>query len=210
MNLLSLLLGRFVAFGVIILIIIFQPEVRRFLLLLGDTTLKGRFGFFKRWFNTSASSEGELLDKSVDELANTLNWLSEKRYGALIVLSGDEPLPNFANNGIQINANLNDLLLRSIFLKSSPLHDGAVIINKDRIVSTSVVLPLSQNIKLPKDLGLRHRAAVGVTEQHNVVCFVVSEESGEISFAKKGKIESVIQEQRIKILLKENILRPSI
>jgi diadenylate cyclase len=187
MQLLSLLLGRFVAFGVIILIIIFQPEVRRFLVLLGNSTLKGRFSFIDRVFNQH-SGIGDIQEQKINEIKKALIKLSKDRTGALVVLMNGRDPEMFSNNGTILNSDISQYLLISIFNKFSPLHDGAVVIAKDKIFSAGTVLPISSNPDLPKTLGLRHRSALGLTENTNTAVFIVSEERGEISYAFQGKL----------------------
>jgi diadenylate cyclase len=196
MQLLSLLLGRFVAFGVIILIIIFQPEVRRFLVFLGNSTLKGRFGVFERIFNQQSRLDA-VQEQRVNEIKRAILKFQEKKTGALIVLMNGRDPEMFSGNGVRLNAYISQSLLESIFNKNSPLHDGAVIISKEKIYSAGTVLPISNNPDLPKDIGLRHRSALGLTESTITAVFVVSEERGEISYAFEGKIYRKISEQQL-------------
>ena len=196
MQLLSLLLGRFVAFGVIILIIIFQPEVRRFLVYLGNSTLKGRFGFFERFFNQQTRLNS-IQEQKINEIKRAVINLAASKTGALIVLMNGRDPEMFSGNGTRLDSAISQALLESIFNKHAPLHDGAVIIHKDRIYHAGTVLPISTNPDLPKSLGLRHRAAIGLSENANVAVFVVSEESGEISYAFQGKMEQDISEDML-------------
>jgi uncharacterized protein (TIGR00159 family) len=193
MQLLSLLLGRFVAFGVIILIIIFQPEVRRFLVFLGNSTLKGRFGFIERLFKMQSRLDAEQV-KRINELKRALLSFRNRKWGALIVLMNGRDPEMFSGNGVRLNAEISQALLESIFNKFSPLHDGAVVISKERIHRAGTVLPISTNPDMPKELGLRHRAALGLTESTNTAVIVVSEERSEISFAFQGRLERNISE----------------
>lgn len=193
MQLLSLLLGRFVAFGVIILIIIFQPEVRRFLVFLGNSTLKGRFGFFERLFKQQSRLDAK-QEQRINEIKKAIVHFKKKKWGALIVLMNGRDPEMFSGNGVRINSEISHALLESIFNKSSPLHDGAVVISKERIFSAGTVLPISNNPDMPDQLGLRHRSAMGLTESTNTAVFVVSEERGEISYAYQGKLVRDITE----------------
>lgn len=186
MQLLSIMLDKFVAFGVIILVIIFQQEVRQFLLLLGNTTTRGRFPFISRLFGDHVGQES--TDKNRKELTKAVQWMSEHRIGAILVVSDSMFWQNIASSGIAINGDLSASLLENIFYTNSPLHDGAVIISRRKILAASCVLPVSQSQNFSNDLGLRHRAAVGVTESHAVLAIVVSEETGEISYAKEGTL----------------------
>lgn len=197
MNLLSMLLGRFVAFGVIILIIIFQPEVREFLLVLGNTTLKGRLKFLERFFPEDETQLSDAKIANLDAIKKSLKYLSESKTGALLVFSR-EGLNTIESTGVSVNADISAPMLDSIFFKNSPLHDGAVLISSDKIKAASCILPVSKNRDIEQDLGLRHRAAIGVTENSNALAIIVSEETGEISKAIHGKIKRNISIDKAK------------
>ena len=200
MKLLSQLLNAFVNVGIIIIIIIFQPEVRRFLLMLGSTTLQRHSSIFNRFFNTKLSP-AETRQKNIQAIKTALLQMSKQYTGALIVLS-DSPIVNGVTTvGQVIDARISRSLIESIFNKLGPLHDGALIIANNRIHSTGAILPISDNAALPKNTGLRHRAGVGISEISDVHVFIVSEENGEISFAHKGKLESDIDAERIEAVL---------
>jgi diadenylate cyclase len=199
MDLLSMILGQFVSVGVIIVAIVFQPELRRFLLLLGNQTLKGRLKFL----NPTAEKRADNAD-NVAILHQTLVQLSQSKTGALIVLANVMNLDKFVETGEILESKISRPLLVSIFNKESPLHDGAVIIGNQQITAASCVLPLSENANLPSEAGLRHRAAVGITEVENVVAFIVSEESGRISMANQGKLKMDLDEQLLQELLEEH------
>ncbi len=202
MNLLSMLLGRFVAFGVIILIIIFQPEVREFLLVLGNTTLKGRLNFLERFFPRDESELSESKVAQLKAIGDSLDYLSNSKTGALLVFSR-EPLTTIESTGVAINADISAPMLDSIFFKNSPLHDGAVLISGDKIRAGSCILPVTKNQAVPQELGLRHRAAIGVTENANALSIIVSEETGEISSALRGKIKRDISKSKAKKVISE-------
>ncbi|AEE53526.1 diadenylate cyclase CdaA [Haliscomenobacter hydrossis] len=188
MQLLSAVLDKFVSVGVIVIVIIFQQEVRNFLLLLGKSALQQRSNFLVKILlgrNTPATLQD--MSREVMAVKTALQHLSEQQTGALIVLAKDANLENLAYSGVRIDALISEQLLESIFNKTSPLHDGAVILRKGKIVSAGGVLPLSEKADLPQKAGLRHRAAIGVTEQLNVAAVVVSEETGRISWAYEGQ-----------------------
>ena len=191
MDLLSLLLGQFVSVGVIIIIIIFQPEIRRFLLILGNNTLKGRNNVLKRFLGSELDENDASRQKIVHAIQHAMQELSNSKTGALIVLSDINERSNLVATGIRLDAEISQQLIESIFNKASPLHDGAAIISGNRIIAASCILPLSESPSLPKRSGLRHRSAVGVTENTNHTAFIVSEETGKISYAHNGELKTV-------------------
>jgi uncharacterized protein (TIGR00159 family) len=202
MELLSSILDQFVKVGIIILIIIFQPEVRRFLLLLGNTTLRQRSRFFDRILARGVSRGSDEAREQVREaLAAAILRMSRRRVGALIVFCRDFNLDGIATGGVLVDANISQALIESIFSRESPLHDGAVLVDQLKITRASAILPVSENANLPKGVGLRHRAAVGLTEKSNAVALVVSEETGAISYAHENQLEYKINEKRLKELL---------
>ena len=205
MKLLGVVLGPFLVSGVLILIIIFQPEVRQFLLLLGNNTLKGRSQFLDRLIGLEQSELNELEEKKVDEMFSALEYLASNKTGALIIISESKSVPIWNNSGTLIDSALNGRLLISIFQKDSPLHDGALVIVKDRIYKCEVILPVSDKQNLPKDLGLRHRAAIGVSENTNSATFMVSEETGGISYAFEGNYKIDISRRVLKKKLAEHL-----
>jgi len=203
MDLLLLLLNQFVSVGVIILIIIFQPEVRRFLLLVGNTTLRQRSNFLRRWLDRNF--EGEEIQKDIiRSVKNAIVRMSRRKVGALIVMTKNLDLSVIKESGVALDATISQPLLESIFNKESPLHDGAVLLSNSKIQAASCILPVSDNQALPQNAGLRHRAAVGVTERLNVASFVVSEETGRISFAFEGKLQRDITPERLESLLQRH------
>lgn len=183
MEMLSRILGYLLSGGVIALIIVFQQEIRKFLLMVGTTNFASRKSFLKqlKFLQSEISSE---TDPEI--LINTCKKLSKNKTGALIVVERTNNLEFIANTGDSMYALTNEALLESIFYKSGPLHDGAVIIRDNYVIATRVILPVSDNNKIPLRFGLRHRAAFGITEKTDAVCIVVSEETGEISYIKDG------------------------
>lgn len=203
MTLLAEIFKRIIEAGFVGVVVIFQPEIRRFLLLLGNSTMKQRRAMIDRVLGRE-SEEGDLpVYAEVIECKKALLRMARKRTGALLVLLGDVEDNSFITGGTPLNAALTEGLLLSIFQKESPLHDGAVTIRHRRIVRASTILPVSENIDLPRNVGLRHRAAVGITEKTEVVCFIVSEESGTISFSKEGVLERRLSAERLEHLLEE-------
>ncbi len=196
MDLLSLILGQFVSVGVIVLIIIFQPEVRRFLLVLGNTTLKRRSKLFGDLLS-SPMDPGQDTQQIIQAIKSALVNMSKEKTGALIVLTNQYNLVSYSNSGTYVGAEVSQALLESIFNKDSPLHDGAVIITKNKIHSASAILPVSENQDLPKSVGLRHRAGVGATENTSALSLIVSEETGNISYSKEGRLVRKLTEEEL-------------
>lgn len=198
MSLLSLIFGQFVSVGVIMIIIVFQPEVRRFLLLLGNSTLRRREGsFIQRLFNTVKDSEDTDKHKDILAIKSAIMRMAGERTGALIVFPKDMNLYKIASTGIRLDSEISQSLILSIFNKKSPLHDGALLIHNGKIHSASCILPVSENQNLPQSAGLRHRSAVGVTENSSATAFIVSEETGKISYAREGKLIRDLAEKEL-------------
>ncbi|PSR14815.1 MAG: TIGR00159 family protein [Bacteroidetes bacterium] len=205
MDLLSSILDQFVKVGIIILIIIFQPEARRFLLILGNTTLRQRSNFLDRILDRGgmATRSEEERTRAQEAILKAVLRMSRHRVGALIVFNQNFSLEGMATGGVVLDAQISQGLVESIFAKESPLHDGAVLIDNLKIQKASTILPVSEQTDLPKGVGLRHRAAVGICEKTNAVALVVSEETGSISFAQGGKLERKLNEERLREVLRE-------
>ena len=201
MEMLSGILGYLLSGGVIALIIVFQQEIRKFLLMIGTTNFSTKRSFLKQLKFLQTESVSEI---DVDILVNSCIKLSKSKTGALIVLERTNNLDFLINSGDTMNASLNEAILESIFYKNSPLHDGATIIRENFIVATRVVLPLS-NEKIPARFGLRHKAAIGVTEKTDALCLLVSEETGEISYIKDGAFELYVDYNELKEKLKDDL-----
>ena len=168
--------------GLIALVIIFQPELRNALSNLGGKNILGKF------FSIGKNDEAKFSDKTIDELIKACVLMGKVKTGALIVIEDEIKLHEYIKTGIDVDGIITSQLLINIFEKNTPLHDGAVITRGDRIVSATCYLPLSDSLTLSKDLGTRHRAAVGISEVSDSVTIVVSEETGKISMAMKGQI----------------------
>ena len=204
LEMLDRILQQFLNLGVIILIIIFQPEVRRFLLLLGNTTIRNRSTFFNRLINPDGEiAEGR--DACAEQIWNAMLQMSKEKTGALIVLTGGQNMDGVSSSGTVINARVSRTLLETIFNKHTPLHDGAVLIGDQLILEAGCVLPVSDSQRLPRNAGLRHRAAVGVTERANVAAFVVSEETGLMSMAHEGRLTRGLSEEKLLELLNAHV-----
>jgi diadenylate cyclase len=183
MELLSKILGQFMGVGVLAMIILFQPEIRKFLLVIGRST-EFRENIFKAVSNWRHQYHD---DFDIHQIIETAKTLKASKTGALIVFSRDVELKFYAETGDAIDAEVNKRLLLSIFNKNSPLHDGAVIIYKGRVKAARCVLPVSENDHLPPHFGLRHRAAVGMSENTDTLVMAVSEETGRLILARNGK-----------------------
>lgn len=196
MELLGLILGQFMGVGVLAAIILFQPEIRKFLLLIGKTTDFNKGNFLKSLFKMKRKRSGESYNITpVIEASKTLGGTNT---GALIVLSKDSELKFYAESGDIIDAYLSKRLLLSIFNKHSPLHDGAVIIHKGKIKAARCILPVSESDNLPAQFGLRHRAALGMSELTDTMILVVSEETGQFSLARNGKLMHNLSPQELR------------
>jgi len=184
MELLATILGQFMGVGVLAMIILFQPEIRKFLLLIGRSAEFNKDGIFKS-FNNWRSDDHEDFD--VHQLIEAAKTLKATRTGGLIVFSRDVELKFYTETGDALDAEVSKRLLLSIFNKNSPLHDGAVIIYKGRIKAARCVLPVSENDHLPPHFGLRHRSAVGMSEVTDTLVMAISEETGRLILARNGK-----------------------
>ena len=203
MEMLSGILGYLLSGGVIALIIVFQQEIRKFLLMIGTTNFTNKRSFLKqlKFLQTEIASE---ID--TDTILDACEKMSKSKTGALIVIERTNSLDFLINTGDSMNAAVNEVLLESIFYKNSPLHDGALIIRDNFIVATRVVLPISDSAKIPARFGLRHRAAIGVSEKTDAVCVLVSEETGEISYIKDGGFELYANYEELNEKMKKDLI----
>lgn len=197
MELLSNILGQFVSVGVIALIIVFQPEIRRFLQMIGMR--QKRFNFIARIFNRNDNTSVTIIAPIVQACRE----MSAHKTGALIVIGRQSDLRLIIEGGIAIDAKISTPLLENIFFKNAPLHDGAVVIEGDRIVAAKCILPVTQS-DVPKSYGTRHRAAIGMSEISDAIILVVSEETGGISIAHGGTIHRDIAPDQLANLLQRH------
>lgn len=184
MELLATILGQFMGVGVLAMIILFQPEIRKFLLLIGRSTEINRDNIFKSFTNWGSEHHD---DFDIHELIEAVKTLKASHTGALIVFSRDIELRFYVETGDPLDAKVNRRLLISIFKKNSPLHDGAIIIYKGRIKAARCVLPVSENDHLPPQFGLRHRSAIGMSEVTDTLLLAISEETGRLILSRNGK-----------------------
>lgn len=185
MEMLSGILGQFVGMGGLAALILFQQEIRKILLMIGKSSIIGEEGWIRKIFSVATLRDNQIIQPVMEAAIN----LSRSHSGALMVFPRSTELKFYAETGHQIGAVVSTLLLETIFHKASPLHDGAVIIAKGKIKAARCILPVSENQDLPANLGLRHRAALGLSELTDAVVLVVSEETGQISLAHDGLLE---------------------
>lgn len=205
MELLSTILGQFMGVGVLAVIILFQQEIRKFLLLVGRTNIfeEGKFFNSVRFW----SQNGNAKRASITPIVEAVKSLAGTNTGALIVLSGDSPLKFYAESGDAMDSLLSKRLLLAIFNKYSPLHDGAVIVYKDRIVAARCILPVTER-DVPAQYGLRHRAGLGMSENTETFIIVVSEETGQISAMQNGETMHNISAQELRKQINKYLNEP--
>ena len=200
MSLLSEIMGQVLGVGVIAIIVLFQQEIRKFLLSLGNNYIinNEKIKMFRKFLGNKGSSM-EL--QALDEITQACRKMSETKTGALIVLAHTSSMEFVIETGDVIDARINRRLIENLFFKNSPLHDGAMVIANDRIVAARCTLPITENPNIPAHYGMRHRAATGLSEETDACVIVVSEETGNISFVKDGKIKTMgsITELRLAI-----------
>ncbi len=204
MELLGEILGQFIGLGVLALIVVFQQEIRRFLILIGNTRLlnKGK----ARWNIFSWRMQVRNVENiSIKAISSACRNMMKSKTGALIILVREADISQYTLSGVQLDARLSSTLLESIFFKNSPLHDGAAIIKENRLLAARCVLPITEKEDLPGILGLRHRAAIGITEMSDAIGIVVSEETGSLSFIKDGEIQYNLDIEKLKSLLENEL-----
>lgn len=202
MEMLSSILGYLLSGGIIALMIVFQQEIRKFLLMIGTTNFSNKNTILKQLRFLQSEITSEINTESILKACNSM---SKTKTGALIVIERTNNLDFLIKTGDKINALINEVILESIFFKNSPLHDGATIIRDNYIVATRVVLPVSDSSKIPARFGLRHRAAIGVSEKTDAICLLVSEETGEISYIKDGEFVLYTTPEELNEKLKKDL-----
>ena len=200
MELLASLMGQVMGVGALALLIVFQQEIRRFLILIGTNNHVARFFKTDRLFqNKSSGQQVKMLAKACENMARS-------KTGALIIIAHKSELQEYVRTGEKINARISDALIETIFFKNSPLHDGAMIIVGNKIVAARCIMPITSRRDIAPSLGLRHRAAIGITEVTDAFAIVVSEERGQISVAEQGNIKENIPVTEFITLLKSVML----
>jgi len=205
MQLLGSIMGQFIGVGVMALIVVFHPEIRKFLVFIGTNYNVNRVLQLDKLFGIGKVKN--INEEQIESLVDACVSMAKSKTGALIVIAGISELNEQIKSGEELNAKISSSLIRTIFFKNTALHDGAIIIKDNKIVAAGCILPLTQK-ELDKALGLRHRAAVGITESTDAVTIIVSEERGTISFAKEGEIKRRISKEVLISLLEENIVHP--
>jgi len=199
LELLSKILGGIIDVGLIALIIVFQPEIRKFLFLLGERYGRRNKYLRKLLFPNVSVNAGQWTEKIITACLH----MAKSKTGSLIVIRRNSEVDDYTEQGIIMNAEISSELLENIFFKNSPLHDGAVVIENERIRAARCILPVSERTNIPSYYGTRHRAALGMSEVTDAVILVVSEERGQISFVTDGRVVGNVQEERLRELLNE-------
>ena len=204
MRLMTAIMDMVMNVGVLALIVIFQPEIRRFLIRLGNRYMNSTQGraIVNRILGKTPQTSLDNAE-AVNDIAEACRRMSEEKTGALIVIAHKNPLEDVINTGDRIDAAIHRRLIMNLFFKNSPLHDGALVISGNRIVAVRCTLPITENKNLPANYGMRHKAAIGITEESDAEVIVVSEETGKISFVKGGHVTPIQNINELKLLLSE-------
>ena len=203
MNVLSNLLGKFISVGFFALIVVFQQEIRKFLLLLGSTnftTKKNILKYFKFLNNTD-----EIISLDIKTLILSCEKMSSEKTGAIIVIERENNLEFLKNTGDKTKIRLTSQILETIFFKNSPLHDGAVIIKDNSVIATRIVLPVSESESIPKNFGLRHKAGIGISEKTDSIVLVISEQTGKVSYIKDGEFENFTSFKKLSSKIRKDL-----
>ena len=189
--------------GVIAVIVIFQPEIRKFLMRLGSRYMNSRRGkaLMDRILGKDRRTSNTSNTEAVNDLAEACRRMSEDKTGALIVLAHKASLEEIISTGDRIDAAIHRRLITNLFFKNSPLHDGALVIAGERIVAARCTLPITERVNIPANFGMRHKAAIGITEETDADAIVVSEETGKVSFVKGGTVTPIQNINELKLLL---------
>lgn len=204
MRLLGAILDKLVSVGVIAIIVIFQEDIRKFLYNLGaHQRVKTLIDFFSP--NRDNAVNKLSLKKVIMPIVMACLSMSKGKVGALIVIQRGFSLSDIVTTGEVVDAAINQRLIENIFFKNSPLHDGAMVIAKQRILAAGCILPVSHNLDIPKNLGLRHRAALGMSQESDALCVIVSEETGGISIAQNGRLQLNLSAEELEAILTKNM-----
>ena len=202
MKLLGSIMDKLVSVGVIALIILFQEDIRKFLYNLGAHQ---RVQTLRRLFANNDKRDYEQLKQTIMPIVMSCLNMSKKKIGALIVIQRATPLDDIVATGERLDASINQRLIENIFFKNSPLHDGAMVIAHERIRAAGCILPVSHDLHIPKELGLRHRAALGITHESDRIAIVVSEETGGISIAIRNEFQLRLTAEKLESILTQEL-----
>jgi uncharacterized protein (TIGR00159 family) len=202
MKLLGSIMDKLVSVGVIALIILFQEDIRKFLYNLGAHQ---RVQTLRRLFANNDKRDYEQLKQTIMPIVMSCLNMSKKKIGALIVIQRATPLDDIVATGERLDASINQRLIENIFFKNSPLHDGAMVIAHERIRAAGCILPVSHDLHIPKELGLRHRAALGITHESDCIAIVVSEETGGISIAIRNEFQLRLTAEKLESILTQEL-----
>jgi len=206
MELLGGIFDRIVNVGAFALIVLFQDEIRRFFSRIGSRRKGSIFHSLKRFFVADINNK-EKTDFDLVQIVLACRNMAKSSTGGLIVMTRNNNLEFYTHSGEQINAAINSRLIESIFFKNSPLHDGALVISDRKLKAAACILPVSKNQSIPKRMGLRHRAALGITEHSDSIAIVVSEETGHISWALNGQLTVNVKPEQLEHFLSEVMLQ---
>ncbi|MCF7568509.1 diadenylate cyclase [Sabulilitoribacter arenilitoris] len=202
MELLTSIFGGFIKVGIIALIVVFQPEIRKFLLMVGSTNFSRRRKFLQQ-FKFIKNETGDETD--VDAIVSACVKMGASKTGALIVFERNNNLDFLSSSGDEMNIKVTQPIIESIFFKNSPLHDGAIVVSNNIVKATRVILPVNNEKNIPQRFGLRHRAAIGVTEKTDALALVVSEETGHISYFKDGEFVVFDNTDQLNKIIKKDL-----
>lgn len=200
LQIMTFLFSNILTFAALSIVVLFQPEIRKVLERLGTSE-------FTRFFSNTGNDETLKTTAVVEEIVKACKNMSEQYIGALIVIEKETKIGEFMNTGVQMNADVTKELLENIFVPKTPLHDGAVIIRKDKIIAAACLLPLTDNPNLSTELGMRHRGGLGITEVSDCIAVIVSEESGKISYASNGGLVRNLNSDSLRKALLMNLVK---
>ena len=203
MRLLGAIFNKLVGVGAVAIIVLFQDEIRKFLYSIGGHS---KLSAFLKWFVSDRKSEKKHVDReAIMPIVMACMSMARQKCGALIVIERATPLDDIVETGDLVDAKINQRLIENIFFKNSPLHDGAMVISKMRIKAAGCILPVSHDLNIPRELGLRHRAAMGISQQSDAIAIVVSEETGRISAAVKGQFRLRLSAENLEAILTDEL-----
>ena len=204
MNVLSNILGNFISVGFFALIVVFQQEIRKFLLMIGSTNYTSRKSFTKYFNFLNFEEEKEIVLETL-LLADSCFNMSKDKTGAIIVIERNNSLEFIKSTGDETKIELSPQIIESIFYKNGPLHDGAIILKENTITSTRIILPVSDSTSIPKRYGLRHKAGIGISEKTDALVIVVSEQRGDVSYIKNGDFERITSSKKLQQVLTNDL-----